>query len=55
MMARIRRMFVAMRPWQVTARAREPESDGDAETLHKLRVALSRLRALWWVFAPLMA
>lgn len=39
---------------QVTARARELESEGDAETLHKLRVALRRLRASWWAFAPLM-
>jgi len=39
---------------QVTARARELESQGDAETLHKLRVALRRLRALWWAFTPLM-
>jgi len=39
---------------QVTARAHELESEGDAETLHKLRVALRRLRALWWAFAPLM-
>ncbi|WP_165105682.1 MULTISPECIES: CHAD domain-containing protein [unclassified Caballeronia] len=39
---------------QVTARARELESEGDAETLHKLRVALRQLRALWWAFAPLM-
>jgi CHAD domain-containing protein len=39
---------------QVCARARELEVDEDAETVHKLRVALRRLRALWWAFAPLM-
>lgn len=39
---------------QVTAQARELELQGDAETLHKLRVAMRRLRALWWAFTPLM-
>ncbi|WP_089158731.1 CHAD domain-containing protein [Caballeronia sordidicola] len=39
---------------QVTARAHQLVSQGDAETLHKFRVALRQLRALWWAFAPLM-
>ena len=39
---------------EVTQRARDLEANDDAETLHKLRVALRQLRALWWAFGPLM-
>jgi CHAD domain-containing protein len=39
---------------QVVLLSRELANNGDAEILHKVRVALRRLRAVWWAFAPLM-
>jgi CHAD domain-containing protein len=35
-------------------RVRELGSSSEPEVLHKLRVALRRLRTLWWVFQPLL-
>lgn len=35
-------------------RVRELNSSSEPEVLHKLRVALRRLRTLWWIFQPLL-
>ena len=35
-------------------RARELENKADAEDFHKLRIALRRLRSLWWAYEPLL-
>lgn len=35
-------------------KVRELNSNSEPEVLHKLRVALRRLRTLWWVFQPLL-
>jgi CHAD domain-containing protein len=35
-------------------RVRKLSSSSDPEVLHKLRVALRRLRTLWWAFQPLL-
>lgn len=35
-------------------RVRELDSSSEPEVLHKLRVALRRLRTLWWVFQPVL-
>ena len=35
-------------------RARELENKSDAEDFHKLRIALRRLRSLWWAYEPLL-
>lgn len=39
---------------EVLKRVRELNSSSEPEVLHKLRVALRRLRTLWWVFQPLL-
>lgn len=39
---------------EVLRRVRELNSNSEPEVLHKLRVALRRLRTLWWVFQPLL-
>ena len=36
------------------SRARELENKADAEDFHKLRIALRRLRSLWWAYEPLL-
>jgi hypothetical protein len=35
-------------------RVRKLDSKADPEVLHKLRVALRRLRSLWWAYEPLL-
>jgi len=35
-------------------RARALENQADAEDFHKLRIALRRLRSLWWAYEPLL-
>ncbi|WP_201642700.1 CHAD domain-containing protein [Paraburkholderia metrosideri] len=39
---------------EAVRRVRELNSSSEPEVLHKLRVALRRLRTLWWVFQPLL-
>lgn len=39
---------------EVVRRIRELDSSSEPEVLHKLRVALRRLRTLWWAFEPLL-
>jgi CHAD domain-containing protein len=39
---------------EAVRRVRELSSSSDPEVLHKLRVALRRLRTLWWAFQPLL-
>src|ERR1700677_1169891 len=36
------------------SRARELENKAVAEDVHKLRIALRRLRSLWWAYEPLL-
>jgi Uncharacterized conserved protein len=39
---------------EAVRRVRELDSQADPEVLHKLRVALRRLRSLWWAYGPLL-
>jgi CHAD domain-containing protein len=39
---------------EAVRRVRRLESKADPEVLHKLRVALRRLRSLWWAYEPLL-
>jgi CHAD domain-containing protein len=39
---------------EAVRRVESLRSDDDPEILHKLRVALRRLRTLWWAFGPLL-
>jgi CHAD domain-containing protein len=39
---------------EAARRVRKLDSKADPEVLHKLRVALRRLRSLWWAYEPLL-
>ncbi|SEB97403.1 CHAD domain-containing protein [Burkholderia sp. WP9] len=39
---------------EAVRRVRQLEANADPEVLHKLRVALRRLRSLWWAYQPLL-
>jgi len=49
--------FRALAPALIEAalgRARRLANEADAEDFHKLRIALRRLRSLWWAYEPLL-
>jgi CHAD domain-containing protein len=47
-------MLSATAASEAVRRVRELNSSSEPEVLHKLRVALRRLRTLWWAFQPLL-